>query len=192
MNRLVILYGCVLLSSTAIAEVQQSVFDTSPLQEALSTEEMDTILVSPTNDKMDETTLVLSNIEFIEEEDLELGFDTKDYLPDNFDPHRFYFNMESVVFLEEEQELDLGFETSAYLPNEFDPYTETLTVGSINFMEEENIDLGFDTKDYLPEGFSPYEFYIDLNSIIYIEMDEWDNEISICPWVTTSENKLYK
>ena len=192
MNRLVILYGCVLLSSAAIAEEQQSAFETNALEVTLSTEEMDTILVSPANDQADEAAVILSEIEFIEEEDLELGFNTKDYLPDNFDPHKFYFDVNSVDFVEEEQELSLGFETSAYLPNGFDPYTDSLTISSINFIEEEDIDLGFDTKDYLPEGFSPYEFYFDLDSIIYIDINEWDDEISIYPCSTTLENKLYK
>ena len=188
MNRLVILYGCVLLSSTAIAEEQQSTFEASPLQAALATEEIDTILVSSSKEEADEAAFILSEIEFIEEEDLELGFDTKDYLPEGFSPYEVYFDLNSVTFVEDHQELDLGFDTSVYLPNGFDPYLDTTAVSSFNFIEAEDTDLGFDTMDYLPAGFSPYEVYFDLNSIIYIDINELDERVSICPWITTENN----
>ena len=188
MNRLVILYGCVLLSSTAIAEEQQSTFEASPLQAALATEEIDTILVSSSKEEADEAAFILSEIEFIEEEDLELGFDTKDYLPEGFSPYEVYFDLNSVAFVEDHQELDLGFDTSVYLPNGFDPYQDSKAVSSLNFIEEEDVDLGFDTMNYLPEGFSPYEVYFDLNSLIYIDINELDEEISICPWTTTEND----
>ncbi len=117
--------------------------------------------------------LDLDEILFIEEDELlELGFDTKEYLPENFDPNKMYVNLNEITFFEEE-EFELGFDTAQYLPSDFDAYAAPGSIEGISFMEEEEvIDLGFDTVAYLPEGFDPHEFYFDLNSIEYIEEEE--------------------
>lgn len=117
----------------------------------------------------------VSEIVFIEEEtSIDLGFDTADYLPEGFDPHNVYFDINSVNFIDDEEEM-LGFDTAAYLPENFDAYANPGSLEGINYIEEEVIDLGFDTARYLPEGFDPYEFYFDLDSVEYIE-DEDDLE----------------
>ena len=66
----------------------------------------------------------LSEIVFIEEEeDIDLGFDTSLYLPDNFDPYSAPTDPMSVSFIEdEEQDLDPEIDTSLFLPVGFDPY----------------------------------------------------------------------
>lgn len=117
--------------------------------------------------------LDLDEILFIEEDELlELGFDTKEYLPENFDPNKIYVNLNEITYFEEE-EFELGFDTAQYLPSDFDAYAAPGSIEGISFMEEEEvIDLGFDTAAYLPEGFDPHEFYFDLNSIEYIEEEE--------------------
>lgn len=172
MNRLAILYGCVLLTSSAIAEEQQSSFEIKDLPTVVAYEE---VAVS-SSDKLDEASLILSDIKFIEEEEIELGFQTSDYLPEGFDPHKVYFDLNSVEFIGDGQEFDLGFDSSNYLPEGFDPYNDTIGATSINYMKDEEVNLGFDTMDYLPEGFSPFEPYLDLDSIPYIEIDDLEDE----------------
>ena len=117
--------------------------------------------------------LDLNEIVFIEEEEiLELGFDTRDYLPEGFDANEAYVDLNSITFMEEE-ELELDFNTALYLPKDFDPYAAPTGIEGINYMEEEEvIDLGFDTAAYLPAGFDPYEIYFDLDSVEYIEEEE--------------------
>ena len=67
----------------------------------------------------------INNIVFIEEDqDLELGFDTARYLPENFDPYSTIISIESVNFVDVCDEIDLGFETVGYLPEDFDPYIQ--------------------------------------------------------------------
>ena len=57
-----------------------------------------------------------------DEEEIDLGFDTNEYLPDNFDPYQNAVSIEGLNFMEEEEEIDLGFDTKPYLPDNFDPY----------------------------------------------------------------------
>ncbi len=117
--------------------------------------------------------LDLNEIVFIEEEEiLDLGFDTRDYLPEGFDANEAYVDLNGITFIEDE-ELELNFDTALYLPEDFDPYAAPEGIEGINYMEEEEvIDLGFDTAAYLPEGFDPYEIYFDLDSVEYIEEEE--------------------
>lgn len=116
--------------------------------------------------------LKLSEIAFIEEEpSIDLGFDTAEYLPEGFDPYCFYFDVNSIVFINDEM-TDLGFDTEEYLPTNFNAYANPSSIDGINYIEEEIVDLGFDTTKYLPEDFDPYEFYFDLDSVEYIEDEE--------------------
>ena len=184
MNKLLLMYGCVLLSSSAIAADQQPGMVQQSKPETKSTFENSFTALNLSAD-WNETTfdfsdgtnawfyeLNLDEIEFMEEEmDMDLGFNTSEYLPKGFNPYETYFDLNSIIYLESEVELDLGFDTQNYLPNGFDPYTEVVDVHGINFLEEEDMELGFNTWDYLPEGFSPYEIYVDLNAIAYIEDD---------------------
>ncbi len=118
------------------------------------------------------TELNLNDIVFIEaEDDLDLGFNTADYLPENLDPYKVYFDLNSITYVEEEEALD--FDTAAYLPKDFNPYANPKDISSVSYIEfEEEIDLGFDPEQYLPEGFNPYEVYFDLNSVKFMEEEE--------------------
>jgi len=194
MNRLIKIYGCVLLSSTAIAAVQQSTWESSPIKETLqhkesfenlmaaidySIAESDYYSNSSNVEKVETKDLDISKIEYIEEEVIELGFDPYDYLPENFSPYTFYFDVASVPFIEQEDH-SLGFDTAKYLPEGFDAYKGSTEPTSIHFIEEEDFPVDFPTGKYLPKGFSPYEPYFDLNSIRYIEMhDNFDDDFSI-------------
>lgn len=102
--------------------------------------------------------LDLNEIVYIEEEpQIELGFDTADYLPEGFDPYKLYVDLNAVEYVEEQEEINLGFNVADYLPANFDPYADPLDIAGINYMEEEEeIELGFDTAAYLPANFDPY------------------------------------
>ena len=101
--------------------------------------------------------LNLDDVVYIEEEqEIELGFDTADYLPEGFDPCEVYFDLSSVEYIEAGQDFELGFDTGSYLPKGFDPYADPSGISGINYMEEEEIELDFDTADYLPENFDSY------------------------------------
>ncbi len=74
--------------------------------------------------KKDETTFKfdINSIEFVESPgDMELGFDTTDYLPEGFNPYEGEVTVKSINYIEEE-DCDLGFDTAEYLPEDFDPY----------------------------------------------------------------------
>ena len=116
--------------------------------------------------------LDLDAISYLEADDaIELGFDTKAYLPKNFDPTTFYFDVTTVAYIDENKNSDLGFSTKEYLPSDFDAHAQPKDVMDVSYIEEADDALGFDTATYLPEGFDPYETELDLNTIIYIEED---------------------
>jgi len=99
--------------------------------------------------------IAIETIQFMEDEEVELGFETAPYLPEGYDPYKMYFDISKISFLEEplEYQIDLG----SYLPKDFNPFPEMVNFDSIDFMEVEEIEIEFNTADYLPEGFDPYK-----------------------------------
>ncbi len=97
----------------------------------------------------------INTVEYIEEEEeIDLGFDVADYLPDGFDPHKMYVDLNAIAYVEEELEIA---DLSKYLPEGFDAYAFPTDVHSINYIDEnDSFTLDFDTKKHLPEGFNPY------------------------------------
>ncbi len=63
----------------------------------------------------------LDNLGLVEiEETIDLGFNTKKYLPEGFNPYQgMIFAIEDIVVIEEEEEFILDFNTKKYLPNSF-------------------------------------------------------------------------
>lgn len=100
----------------------------------------------------------LDDIRFIEEEDtVDLGFDTAEYLPEGFDPYEVYVDLDAINYIEENEGEELGFETTAWLPEGFNPYAAPADFASISYLEPEGDLLPeFDTKAWLPEGFDAY------------------------------------
>ena len=102
-------------------------------------------------------TLKMADITFVEEEEkIDLGFDTAQYLPEGFDPYEgMEPNLNDIVFVEESEEIDLGFDTAQYLPEGFNAYKGMVfDIDDIEYIEEEEeINLDFDIQAYLPEGF---------------------------------------
>jgi hypothetical protein len=73
------------------------------------------IETDPVNDKQ-----VLSEIIYVEDtEDVELGFNTQDYLPRGFNPYESFFNIHSIEFIEPLMEVNFDFEVKDFLPRGF-------------------------------------------------------------------------
>nr|WP_299344610.1 hypothetical protein [Allomuricauda sp.] len=67
----------------------------------------------------------VNSVEFVEDDqDLDLGFDTATYLPENFDPYSGIISVKAINYIDICDEVDLGFETNGYLPTGFDPYIQ--------------------------------------------------------------------
>ena len=95
----------------------------------------------------------INSITYIEDEiEIDLGFDTADYLPEDFDAHQVYFDLNGVDYIEED--LSIEWDTKEYLPKEFNAYAYPTDVQSINFIDgSDTFALGFDTQNYLPLNF---------------------------------------
>jgi len=107
--------------------------------------------------------LEINDIVIIEiEEDVELGFDTSMYLPENFNALKGKHDLDwnSIELIEIEEDVELGFDPSMYLPKNFNALKgkHDLDWSTIELIEiEEDIEIDFDTKAYLPSNFNPYK-----------------------------------
>lgn len=77
--------------------------------------------------------LAINAIEVIElEEEVTLNFDTKDYLPENFNPLKGKHDIDwsKIELVELEEDVFFNFNVKEYLPKDFNPYacTKTKTV----------------------------------------------------------------
>ena len=101
----------------------------------------------------------------IEEQDEAFAFDTRDYLPFDFNPYKGLFTLEYEMTSVEE-DTPFEFDTKKYLPFRFDPYfhTEVSEIFEVE-IEEEDATFDFDIKMYLPENFNPYFNNSDLTDI---------------------------
>ncbi|MGI9550700.1 MAG: hypothetical protein ACR2MT_05830 [Aurantibacter sp.] len=176
MNNLLLICGLVLLSSAPAQENKenekvysemQTVYVTADATDNLMVKNAEEKVMAPKpklasvgsiSDCEGEAELDLDEIIFIEEEaKIELGFDTADYLPENFDPYKLYVDLNAVEYIEDEEEIELNFNVADYLPANFDPYADPAGIEGINYIEDEvEIELGFDTAEYLPLNFDPY------------------------------------
>jgi len=102
--------------------------------------------------------LPIDDITYIEAtEEVELDFDTDQYLPEGFDAYKgMGADLSDIVFIEDDNEVDLGFDSAKYLPIGFDAYEGmALNLDTIEYIEEEeDVELDFDVKNYLPSNFS--------------------------------------
>ncbi|MFD0799191.1 hypothetical protein ACFQZJ_17075 [Maribacter chungangensis] len=103
-------------------------------------------------------TINVNDIDLIEiEEELELGFDTDQYLPEGFNPYaRMFATNENMGLIEVDEEIELGFNTAAYLPEGFNPYKGMIFAieDIVVIEEEEEFILDFNTQKYLPNSFN--------------------------------------
>ena len=102
----------------------------------------------------------INSVVFIEEEPkIELGFDTADYLPENFNPYKVYFDLDSVKIVEDEFKMTkrMSRKLARRLPKDFDAYAYPTDVEGFNYIDEnDEFEVDFDTKKYLPQGFNAY------------------------------------
>ncbi len=83
--------------------------------------EMENLLFTKVKDS-NIVALEVTDIKVIElEEEVELGFDTTDYLPENFNALKGKHNLDwnTIELIEIEEEVELGFDTANYLPDNF-------------------------------------------------------------------------
>ncbi|MDO6519500.1 hypothetical protein [Zobellia uliginosa] len=110
----------------------------------------------PTTEK-DES--IIQSIDYIDEDvDFELGFDTSDYLPEDFNANDIYVDLDAIAYIEEDAN-DTG-DLTKYLPVDFNAYAYPTHVEDFNYIDaNDEISLNFNTKEHLPEGFNPYIKY---------------------------------
>jgi hypothetical protein len=107
--------------------------------------------------------LDINDVKVIElEEEVEIGFDTTKYLPENFNALKGKDDLDwnTIELIEIEEEVEIGFDTSKYLPKDFNALKgkNDLDWSTIELIEiEEEVEIDFDTKAYLPDGFDPYK-----------------------------------
>lgn len=110
------------------------------------------------------------------EEEIELDFNTAEYLPIGFNVYAgTKLDLDNIVVEEMEEEIVLDFNTAEYLPIGFNAYAGMeLDLDSIVVEEmEEEVVLDFNTAKYLPVGFNAYSgMELDLNDIKVEEMEE--------------------
>ena len=104
--------------------------------------------------------LPIDDITYIEPtEDVELDFDTAQYLPEGFDAYKgMGADVTNILFIENEEEINLGFNTAMYLPIGFDAFTGMeIDLDTIQYIEEEEaFELDFNVQNYLPENFNAF------------------------------------
>jgi hypothetical protein len=115
-----------------------------------------------------ESNLIIEGLPFrmeVVEEDLTFEFNTRDYLPIDFNP---YSKINAIEFelVPEEENVSFEFESNEYLPIGFDAYSGTKLSGFFKMeVEEKDAVFDFDPKMYLPNNFNPYGNMSDYNGI---------------------------
>ncbi len=104
--------------------------------------------------------LKVGDIAVIElEEEIDLGFNTAQYLPIGFNPYKgMKLDLDDIVIIGEEQEIQLGFDTAQYLPVGFNA-CEGMEVkrDDLDFLKgKEKIFLEFNDEEYLPEDLNSH------------------------------------
>jgi hypothetical protein len=158
MYRLTLLFT-MLIAFNASAKIEEIPDNSLKTLEEL---ELENIIFENTNDLLT-AAYDINSFELIEiEEEIEINFDTKAYLPDGFNPLKGMhdLNWNTIELVELEEEAEIIFNTQAYLPTNFNPLKgmHDLDWDTIELVElEEEVELCFDTKVYLPENFNAYK-----------------------------------
>lgn len=97
----------------------------------------------------------INSITYIEDEpDVDLGFNPMDYLPENFNPHGYYIDLDSIDFIEDDM---IYVDSENHLPESFEAYANPSDFRSINYIDpNDEITFDLDVCEFLPEGFDPY------------------------------------
>ena len=103
----------------------------------------------------------INSIEVIEiEDEVELNFNPKDYLPEGFNALKGMHDLDwnTIELVELEDEVELNFNPKDYLPEGFNALKgmHDLDWSTIELVElEEEVEFDFNPKDYLPNNFDP-------------------------------------
>ncbi|GGD54442.1 hypothetical protein [Muriicola marianensis] len=182
MNKLFILCGMVFLGITSTPQSPETIesesFETLSPVTLKATWKQDQVGHLNLKSKVCEETVYAEDLDVAsilyeeDEEPIELGFDTREYLPENFNPYVTYVDFSAIPYIEGEEEEVFPGTLMALLPEGFNAYAAPVDVMNVSYIEEEDLDLGFDTSEWLPEGFDPYFRDLDLDTIVYIEEGE--------------------
>ena len=117
------------------------------------------------------------------EEDVTFDFETKKYLPTDFNPLKGIGDLDwnTIELTEIEEEVFIEIDTKQYLPEDFNALKgmHDLNWDTIELVEiEEEVTMGFDTKQYLPADFNPLKGLGDLDWS-KIELIEIEEEVDI-------------
>lgn len=104
------------------------------------------------------------SITYIEDEnEFDLGFNTADYLPLDFDPYQAYVDLDAIKFLDAEESV---MDYRAYLPADFNAYAYPENFRTIDYVDPtDEFTLDFDSAENLPDGFDPYSRTVDSNIV---------------------------
>lgn len=96
------------------------------------------------------------------EEEVNIDFDTSQFLPEGFNPLKGIGDLDwnTIELVELEEDVYFDFDTNIYLPNDFNPLKGMydLDWSTIELIElEEEVIFDFDTKKYLPANFCTSE-----------------------------------
>ena len=108
--------------------------------------------------------LVLNNVNYIEDEgEIDLGFDTAEYLPLDFDPYTTYINLDAIPFIEDQVTVYYSLD---YLPEGFNPFAYPTLFRNIDYIDPtDEFELDFNSAEFLPEGFDPYNREVESNIV---------------------------
>ena len=97
----------------------------------------------------------INSIVYLEDEaEIELGFDTADYLPEDFDPYTFYFDINTVEFMEDDE---FNVDLTQYLPTDFNAYAHPKDFRSVSYIDpEDSIEPILEGPGNLHGGFDAY------------------------------------
>ena len=159
MYRLAFLFT-ILISITATANIER---DCRTLNNSLNSElhKLEKTIFANAEVSVSEVVAV-NDVEVIEiEEAVVINFDTKAYLPEDFNALKGTHDLDwnAIELIDIEEEIDFCFDTSSYLPKNFNALEgmHDLDWSAIELIEiEEDVNLGFDTQKYLPKGFDAH------------------------------------
>jgi hypothetical protein len=110
--------------------------------------------INAQNPKGDENHIDFSSIEYIEEEDYDLGFNSSEYLPEDFDPYKYYLDLNSISYVED---VYVYIDSEKKLPRNFDVFANPADFRDVSYIDpKDEVNLELDTAAYLPADFNPY------------------------------------
>ncbi|MFC5196311.1 hypothetical protein ACFPH8_13310 [Bizionia hallyeonensis] len=146
MRHLLVISGLLLAASTTVASnLVPDNFTTNPHKHKH-------------NHVSNNSVISIQDVHVIEmDEPIDLGFDVKQYLPNNFNPleGKNDINWKEIVLIDLPEDINLGFDTHAYLPKDFNPLKgkDDINWEKISLIEiEEDVQFNFNIQDIYLKG----------------------------------------